>query len=153
MEYPVLILVGLVFVAIALSPLLKSKNSKQFKAKPLLTPNEKEFFGRLREALPKHVVLAQVSMGAILAPNMSERNRQEFFRIRGKFAQKIIDYVVLDQQFNIVCIIELDDRSHDKKKDKVRDAMLKEAGYATIRYESKEKPSTRKISSDVSSVS
>lgn len=111
-----------------------------YKEKALLTPNEIEFYLRLQRALPKHIVLTQVSMGALLQPRISSRSdNKEFFRVRSKFAQKIVDYVVCDRELAVLAIIELDDRTHNSLKDAERDAMLKEAGYRTLRFESRNK--------------
>ena len=41
-----------------------------YKAKPLLTDNEKEFYQRLKIALPDYQVLCQVALGALLQPNV-----------------------------------------------------------------------------------
>ena len=50
--------------------------------------------------------------------------------------QKVADFLVLDQQFQILKIIELDDSSHDSKKEKdaIRDRNAEEAGLETIRW-------------------
>ena len=80
-------------------------------------------------------------MGAILDPAVPSSDRKAFMRIRGQFSQKIIDFVAQDRQSGeIVAIIELDDRTHKAEMDNKRDAMLKSAGYRTIRWESKNKP-------------
>lgn len=123
------------------------KLAKKFKAKTLLTSNELEFLGRLEAAAPELRFHAQVAMGALLDPAVSRKeNGKEFFRLRGQFAQKIVDYVAQSKKDgSIVAIIELDDRTHDGDKDDKRDAMLAEAGYRIIRWHSKAKPETSTI--------
>lgn len=109
-------------------------------ARPLLTANEREFFGRLRAALPDHVVLAQVAMGALIT---TERGLSNSARAsaRGRFSQKIVDFVVLDASAaKVLCLVELDDRSHRPERDALRDAITSKAGYRTVRFDSCAKP-------------
>lgn len=121
------------------------------KAKPLLTDNEIEFVMRLEEALPEYRVLPQVAMGALLDPDMELENPAEpgrFLSIRGRFAQKIIDFVIVDEVFEVVALVELDDQTHDPDKDAERDHMTAMAGYLTIRYDSRQKPPPEEIRDD-----
>lgn len=120
---------------------------KVFFAKPLLTANETQFFKMLQNALPSYTVLAQVSMGALLQVKVP-RN-ESVLKYRGRFAQKIVDFVILDENCQVVTLIELDDKSHVKEKDLARDAMTAEAGYPTLRYLSTRKPSESQLLQDV----
>jgi len=81
-----------------------------------------------------------MALGAILKPAIPS-SHPRYHAIRLTFSQKIADFVLLDHQLNIVCIIELDDRTHRRERDQKRDAMLREAGYKTLRFASKQKPS------------
>lgn len=120
----------------------------KFKAKALLTANELEFLNRLEQAVPELRFHAQVAMGAILDPAVSRKEGKEYFKIRGMFAQKMIDFVAQNKvDGSIVAIIELDDKTHDSEKDSKRDAMLHSAGYKTIRWHSKNKPESGAIRS------
>ena len=64
------------------------------------------------------------------------------------FNRKVADFVVLDKQFNVVAIVELDDASHKDKeeKDADRDALIAEAGYRVIRY--KRTPDLEQVQKD-----
>ncbi len=121
-----------------------------FRPKPLLTGNEKEFFGRLKRALPEHQVFPQVAMGALVDVSLPESHPQ-FWPLRRLFQSKICDYVVATRSGKAICVIELDDRTHDNKKDKdqARDALLKNAGITTLRYDSRSKPAEATIHADV----
>lgn len=66
--------------------------------------------------------------------------------IRYKFNRKIIDFAVFDKDFNLLFVIELDDRTHNAERDAERDNMLLAAGIKTVRFESKNKPSVEVLS-------
>ena len=118
----------------------------KFKIKTLLSANELEFLGRLEAAVPELRFLAQVAMGALLDPAVSRKETKAYFRLRGMFAQKIVDFVAQDRKDgSIVAIIELDDKTHDSAKDLKRDAMLASAGYNIVRWTSKAKPDAAAI--------
>lgn len=127
----------------------RSQGAQEYLKKPILTDNEKEFFGRLIEALPDFYVFPQVAMGAILQPAVTRQDKRNYYRIRGTFSQKMVDFVVCDAALNIVALIELDDRMHSSEKDGKRDAMTSQAGYATLRFNSKKKPTVAEIAKAV----
>lgn len=116
--------------------LLQARNKKSSrgsseapKARPPLTEREQAMFFRLQEALPDHIVLAQVAMSAVLtAATQAARNR---------FDRKVIDFVVCSKAFEVVAIVELDDSSHKGKEaaDDRRDKLLKGAGYRSVRLQ------------------
>lgn len=110
------------------------------KGKRIITMNEQPTFLRLREALPEHFVLAQVAFSAFMTASG--------YATRNLFNRKVADFVVLDKQFNIVAIVELDDSSHKGKEDKDadRDALIAEAGFRVIRY--KRTPDLEQVRTD-----
>ena len=129
----------------------KSGSASDYKAKPLLTENEKEFYQRLKRALPDHEVFPQVAMGAVLAPSVDRSNRR-YHQIRGTFSQKIIDFLICDASLKVVAVIELDDRTHNAARDEKRDAMLHCANYRVVRWHSKKKPSEDEIRARITGV-
>ena len=83
---------------------------------------------RLREALPDHVILAQVAMSALItASSQATRNR---------FDRKVVDFVVCNKAFEVVAVVELDDASHRGKEAAVdrRDKLVQGAGYRAVRF-------------------
>jgi hypothetical protein len=144
-------LVAVVGVASVAAAFLKARLSTgagaaKFKAKPLLTANELEFFGRLEAAVPELRFCPQVAMGALLVPAVPRSDSKAYYRLRGMFSQKIVDFVAQRRaDGSIVAVIELDDRTHDPDKDGRRDEMLKSAGYRTVRWNSKSKPDAAAI--------
>lgn len=113
--------------------------------KPLLTANEAEFFYRLQRALPGLHVFPQVAFAALLT-HSGQCSRNPQWAVRAKFDRKIADFVICERgTLNVVALVELDDRMHDAKADRQRDAITKAAGYQTIRYQSRLKPSETEI--------
>lgn len=125
---------------------LFARRPLKFKRAAILTKNEMEFYSRLRSALPDLFVFPQMSMAGVIRPNESGKR---YGRAFAKICSKRIDFTVCRQDLSVVCVIELDDRTHDKSRDVERDAMMSSAGIPTIRYESRAKPSVEKIGSDV----
>ena len=129
-------LIGAIVIGIVLMALIaraqKSKSTgsaeEQPKAKRLLSEREQSMFNRLTDALPTEKVLAQVSLGALLYAQQT--------KTKNTFSQKIADFVICNNAFEVLAVIELDDASHKGKRDQDqrRDQMLASAGYKTLRY-------------------
>lgn len=113
--------------------------------KPLLTDNERSFLLTLQRALPGHCVFPQVSFAAFLTHDTKLSSKARL-ALRAKFNRKIADFVVCDREtLQIAALIELDDRSHVATADRQRDELTAAAGYKTIRFQSKQKPSEAEI--------
>ncbi|WP_426190461.1 DUF2726 domain-containing protein [Massilia sp. DWR3-1-1] len=150
MDATVLLIIVATLVVAFLLPLLGKRGggaAPAFKARPFMSANEAEFLARLESAVPEYRFHAQVAMGALLDPLVARQgNNRAWWKARNMFNQKIIDYVA-QRRYNgqIVAIIELDDRTHDSVRDARRDAMLQQAGYRTVRWQSKTKPNRAEI--------
>lgn len=138
--------IALIVILAALAVLSHRINRKgasgniNLKARRPLTPFEEKMFFALRDALPNHIILAQVSFSALVTSRREHRNY---------FDRKYADFVICDQKLTPVLVIELDDSTHKTKteRDAKRDAMLATAGYRTIRYTAV--PSATTIQADV----
>ncbi|MGC4062563.1 MAG: DUF2726 domain-containing protein [Aquabacterium sp.] len=128
---PVLLIVtvGAVIAAIAKD---KMRGQRAPKEKPIakrpLTDREQAMFFRLQQVFPDHVVLAQVSFGALLnAKTTAARNT---------FDRKIADFVLCSKAFQVLAVIELDDASHKDRgaQDAARESLLTDAGYRVVRF-------------------
>lgn len=110
-----------------------------YTAKPLLTPNEVHFYHLLQQATQhQYYIMAQVSMGALID---NEGYGKQYWYIRTKYAMKMIDFVICDKKtLKPLLIVELDDKTHVKEKDAMRDLLTRTIGLRTIRIESKKKP-------------
>ncbi|WP_343621415.1 DUF2726 domain-containing protein [Acinetobacter proteolyticus] len=134
--------IGFISTALLLFSCLRPFFPKQkFFARPVITTFESRMFSRLQQAFPHHHVLAQVAFSALIT--------SDHYKIRSKFNRKVTDFVVLDQEMNVLAIIELDDPSHVGKEleDKKRDQMLQEAGYLVLRYT--QIPSVKQLQMDI----
>jgi hypothetical protein len=148
-------LVGPLFCALVVATILLAAGRAIFQArkpwlariqpKPLMTHNEKAFFQRLQRALPRHYVFPQVSFGALVTDD-GRLTQQKRWAVRSRFDRKIADFVVCDREsLEVVALVELDDRTHSKATDSRRDELTKAAGYHTMRFQSKQKPTETEI--------
>lgn len=139
----VALLVVLVVAVTVLSQLKKTKRTGTYKRRQLMTANEVEFFNRLVTALPGHFVFPQVSMQALIEAASDDKKQAHSDRLR--IAQQRADYVIWNSACEVVAVVELDDRTHSTTKDQVRDSRLEQAGIRTIRFQSRNKPTTEAI--------
>lgn len=118
----------LLYVMRAKRQTARSRAPLRLHRKPVMTAREQQMYHLLQTALPECTVLAQVAFSALVtAQGRTNRNR---------FDRKVADFVLCSQQLNVIAIIELDDSSHAgrERQDQERDAMLRLAGYVTLRY-------------------
>lgn len=137
------VFVALILIALTLARVKTGGRSGTYRPRPLMTDNELEFFGRLVAALPEHYIFPQVAMSALLDASSSDKKVAHSDRLR--IAQQRIDYVVCDKRCEVVAVVELDDRTHSRAKDKVRDGRLEQAAIKTVRFQSRQKPTADAI--------
>lgn len=133
----------LVVVLVVLSRLV-GPPAPRFARKRFLTEAEARVLGFLEAALPDYRIMAQVAMGALLAPGETDRRRAH--ATRNRFVQKIVDFAVVTRDTaEVVALVELDDRTHSAAKDAKRDTMTAAAGYRTIRIPSRPRPTAESV--------
>lgn len=138
-------IIALLVYAGVIKPAALMQLFQPYRAREILTVNERDMFARLAKALPEKHVFPQVAMGALVtvAPAMGEAVGRG---IRARFDRKIVDFVVVDRDtFDVEAIIELDDRTHDPARDAARDRITRGAGYKTLRFDSRRKPDAQEI--------
>jgi hypothetical protein len=145
----------IIFVFVALAVLLAGLAAVQlrtakgkgrtgtYRRRKFMTDNEEEFFGRLVVALPDHYIYPQVAMSALLDPASSDRRTAHGDRLR--IAQQRVDYVVCTRRCEVVAVVELDDKTHSRAKDELRDVRLEQAGIRTVRFQARNKPKVETI--------
>lgn len=130
-----------VIVAAILAAFLKNTKGGRtgtYRQRKLMTDNEEEFFGRLVVALPDHYIFPQVAMSALL--DTASGNKKTAHGDRLRIAQQRVDYVVCTKRCEVVAVVELDDRTHSRAKDQLRDARLEQGRIRTVRFQSRAKP-------------
>lgn len=144
-----LVIGGALLACLVIYYLLNREVVWPYSAKPPLTEIEKRLYARLCEALPNHIILAQVSLYSILKVD----SKDEYMKYFNKIRSKSLDFLVCEKDFSIVTAIELDDSSHErderKKADYEKDTALRSAGVRLIRWPVKEFPTVTTIKSEV----
>jgi Protein of unknown function (DUF2726) len=92
-------------------------NKSPLKTKPVMTDNERDAYSRLVAAMPRHLILPQVSLGAFVDP-IHRRDRP----LRNYYDRLRADFVLCNTDAMPLAIIEIDDRSHNHPHPKTRDA-------------------------------
>jgi very-short-patch-repair endonuclease len=145
-----------VIVVLALSAKLNSKSRNDyydvawpFYAKKPLSQPEQVLYFRLVEALPDHIILAQVQLSQLLGVKKGNNYQAWFNRINRMSA----DFVVCNKDSSIVAVIELDDSTHQREDrltaDAKKDKALSSAGIRVIRWQVKAIPDIATIQSSV----
>lgn len=108
-------------------------------AKPFLTNRKHAMLAALERVLPMYRIHAQVSIGALLAADVS-RGRRRRASDSDAFRWRIVDFVIVDPvSSSVVALIEMDERLAEPDEDRERDAITSRAGYQTIRISSSDR--------------
>ena len=153
MDLIVLLLVVVVAVVVFLA-FLKAKGQGgigdqawPFYAKKLLSQPEQVLYFRLVQALPEHIILAQVQLSRLLGIKKGNNYQSWFNRINRMSA----DFVVCNKDSSIVAVIELDDATHQKEDrqaaDAKKDKALASANVRVIRWQARAIPDVANIQS------
>jgi len=126
------IIIAIILVLLIFAVLIKNKKSSpevQYKKqKTLFSPAERSFLGVLNQAIEDNAtIFGKVRVADILSPvsGLPRSKRQILFN---KISSKHFDFIICDKQnLSVLCAIELDDKSHNSKARKARDAFLQSA--------------------------
>lgn len=144
------IVVAAIFVAFK-AKLQVSDNEKDwpFYAKKPLSQPEQVLYFRLVQALPDHIILAQVQLSRLLGVKKGNNYRTWFNRINRMSA----DFVVCNKDASVVSVIELDDATHQREDrqaaDAKKDKALTSAGIRVVRWQAKSIPDSVTIRSTI----
>ncbi len=135
MDSHVLVLGGLVVILsmiflILQRPKGKNKQSYNYSSRANLTSKtETLFYHALCEAVGgRYIVFSKVRIADVLTPKKGIYNRAHWQRAFNLIAQKHFDFVLCDpEDLSFKYVIELDDKSHDRKDRQRRDAFVGEA--------------------------
>ncbi|WP_060192245.1 DUF2726 domain-containing protein [Burkholderia ubonensis] len=121
----------------------------EFKATPILSSYETRLFLQLTEIFPDAWVFPQVSMAALMNPNVKRRHHKAFWASLSKIVQKRVDFAVYRANLTLLAVVELDDGSHDnpkqKAKDQDRDSLLASVGIPVVRFDTRQWPDKKTI--------
>jgi len=108
-----------------------------------MTDNEAEFYQRLVSAFPDLQIWPQVPLLSLIRPDAKPGSRAFWVAFR-KISNARVDWVIV-QDLEILAIIELDDRTHNFRRDAARDQILKSCGYRVLRFSSKRRPRAQQL--------
>lgn len=107
--------------------------------KPLSQPEQILYF-RLVQALPDHIILAQVQLSRLLGV----KNGSNYQAWLNRINRMSVDFVVCNKDSSIVAVIELDDATHQSEDrqtaDAKKDKALESAGVHVVRWQAKAVP-------------
>lgn len=106
--------------------------------RPPMDRARRVFHRTLRQALPRHVVLAQVGYGRFLAPDGLPARRSE--KITAELDRTVADYLICSDALDLVAVVALDD-SAGKEQEK----LLESAALPLIRWRTGSLPSSIEI--------
>ncbi len=95
---------------------------------PLFTPAERSFLGVLKLATKDRVeVFGKVRVADVITPE-NNLDRSLWQKLFNKISRKHFDFVLCSKEtLDVICTIELNDASHNSKKQIARDNFLKQA--------------------------
>lgn len=121
-----------------------------FEIKKLFTKQELLLYNQLKNfTQEKKVLLFSKVRIADLVEIKNYSNNSEFYSLFRKVSQKHIDYIITDYNGQILCLIELDGKSHNnyntRKNDMFKDKLFKDIGIPLIRYKNYEYHDLKKL--------
>ena len=144
----VFVLLGVALIVFGVLILLKPKSKEDsasiemwpFYAKKPLSQPEQILYFRLIEALPDHIILAQVQLSRFLGVKKGHNYQAWSNRINRMSA----DFVVCSKDAFVVAVIELDDATHQKldrqSADLKKNKALEAAEIKIVRWQAKSIP-------------
>ena len=112
--------------------------TQMYVSKPILTDREYKFYKRLKPLADKYKlqIYTKIRLADLVEPKPKEENPM-WIQCFNKIKAKHIDFALADEDTNIIVLIELDDRTHQRPDREERDvfvnAVLKNTGYTLLR--------------------
>ena len=115
-------------------------------ARNLLTAREQSLYQRLSSLYPKHLIFVQVALSQLIDV---DRNYPESESVRARYKHVVADFVLCRADLSVVAVIELDDRSHERRDRQDADARktkaLVDAGLRLVRIPAGTLPSEEEL--------
>lgn len=124
----VLLAAGAALVLLIVGVTLLLRPPRYERQERLFSPAEWAFFRVLEETIgAEYRIFAKVRIADVLSPKKTV-NRRAWWRAFSKVSSKHVDYVLVDRLTGVIeAALELDDRTHDRKDRRVRDAFVDRA--------------------------
>ena len=123
--------------------------------KPLLTHTEFKFYSVLCSVLQGHfeeiLLLTKIRIADILEPGIRPKDDYKMYRsLFGRIGTRHFDFVLCNRKtMKVLCVIELNDSSHNTKKVRERDEFVRKAckvaGLKIFMFDVSEKYSTESL--------
>ena len=110
----------------------------EYKKAEFLSTSEKKFYIALDNALGKKYKIFIKPRLADLIKSTAQYRSKQWWSSFGKIQSKHVDFILCDTHINPVCVIELDDRSHNSdngiKRDNLVNNALEAAGIPILHF-------------------
>lgn len=157
------IYIAVAALALFISGLLSFFNKKRrladevrdrYNAVPLLTPTEASFYPTLESIASRHGYLLFIKVRlADIARTARADDYNTYMKYFGKVKSKHVDFVLCDSNFLPLVVVELDDKSHENKRnyenDLLKDAVLESIGISVVRVPVADSYSRRAIEREI----
>jgi len=104
----------------------KKETSLPYAKSKFLSIPEYSYYRVLKETLPEYMIMSKVRLEDIIHVKKGT-SKQEFNSARGKIKSRHIDFIICDEQANILLAIELNDKSHQAEDRIERDKFIQDA--------------------------
>lgn len=122
-----IIIISIIIIACVILRFAIQTNKKDiypYKARPILSPCELDFYNLLRNCISSHTMLfSKVRLWDVL--DVTEKTNSISYT--NKIRSKHVDFIITDKSGFPLVVIELDDKSHNKKSRKERDEFVNKA--------------------------
>lgn len=113
------------------------KTTWPLRSNSIMTRIEVKVFDALRAALPEHYIFPQVSLAQLIKVKSGQSTSRQY-SLFGRYARMSVDFVVCDQNYQLVCGIEIDDSTHQRadrvRADRIKNHVFKSAGIHLVRW-------------------
>ena len=118
-------------------------------ARPVMTAAELEFYARLAQAVPDLRIFPQVQLCRFIEVQSGPKRTATLNR----YDRLSADFVVARADGTVLCVIELDDASHERrvvgKRDAKKSAVLSAAGIPLLRFRAGRLPDAMELAAQV----